>query len=1201
MKNILHKLLLTLFCLSLVSTNTILAQEELSLNVSSVYLTVGDQEKKNVLYEIVELDADVMMDLHFDVSVSEKGNFTYQLVQYDDSTKKRYDVLTSPSESFTMNTAMLQGGIPLYLGVFDASGKDVLYRLLTIRLKKGKLSQSFPEQITSQYESAIQVKMDELLPGMNFNLPPYFLPISAKAYTDGRFVLGIGINSTNTSFWADAAKGKIGTGATHSDLEKAFYGDSEKRSAVTGSNMGLIFDAAGWVQGNSYTNDPLKGELNVFVGSGFMIQGQYAILTWDVTATGGANGVLQFELKFNEEKSKYDFLVDRFGIGVKMGLELYGGLGLSSLISFGIYGAGSIAGYTIFYPNSELDSLVLAGECGFKLKLFSRTLFSFALVSGSHDFVRDTKKGIVNLHQTDSLYQTLMDSNYASIKGSVEEPDDIGTWYTSESTPELLSGYENDPDFEHMIAQGIYPDNFLQVVDASAANLYQDNIVFLGSDPARANGNRSRLMNFYFDESKNFISDPVWVISEDDGTADFEPYAYRSKDGNAYVIWRNAMTKLSEDSSISDIAASTDIFIAKHQVASSWMSQTRVSEYAFNEEGLFAAGAKIFDSQNEEPMIAYYLAQTSDPLSLNEDDSHDIYVARSQDGEWVHEKIFTFNGPISSFDAASLPTSTAFVITTSKKGEDESRTSIVQMYQDGNKVFERSGAYNGRLLDYGNRDKILTWMEDGSLYGIDDFSTMNVYRITPEDIHIPSSDYKIYGSFGSSYVVIMGTASKESSEDLYAIFSLDGGLTWARSELTDIDENALVNESALAFTRKDEPILFYSVQNYDANYDPSVLDASNYLEDGILYSGFEGLQSFALGQDDPRFSDTHTDLYVKARKANHHIEILSGSFDDEDSAKKGNEIPFTLQIRNDGLYPIEEVTLYNGGEYLTTLPVSMRPGTQAQIHAAVLLPADSSNKEQTFEIGISGFNEGIDSSLPITLGVGHVSVLYNHELVYMNEDLHWQVTSEGFANKAVHIYVYDENTNELVYEEHMDVPAGHTKSGSFIELKGLWRQNGHNDLSAYLLLDGESVEDIDSTRKVSFSSIEEIYVQDFSHLYNSNFPSPSPSPAPKTEEPIYDHEPIQGEYKLPLTYVSDSHGTQKEETKPQKEETPEQKEEEKEPEVQTPEEVITPENEEPAKGHGFPFIFYILIPVLALLGLLLFILFGILRKDREEE
>jgi len=1196
MKNFLHKLLLILMCLSLISTNTILAEDSLSLNVASVYLTVGDQEKKNVLFEVVELDADVMTDLHFDVSITEKGNYTYQLVQYDDSTKQRYDVLTSPSQSFTVNTALLKGGIPLYLGVFNAAGDDVLYRLLTIRLKKGKLSQSFPEQITSQYDSAIQVKMDELLPGMNFNLPPYFLPISAKAYTDGRFVLGIGLNSSNTSFWADAAKGKIGTGATHSDLEKAFYGDSAKRSAVTGKNMGFVFDAAGWVQGNSYTNEPLKGELNVFIGSGFMASGQYAILTFDVTATGGANGVLQFDLKYNEEKSKYDFIVDRFGIGVKLGLELFGGVGISSLMSFGIYGAGSIAGYTIFYPSTELDSLVLAGECGFKVKLFSRTLFSFALVSGSHDFVRKTNNGVLNLDGSADLQRMLLESNYASVKGNIDEPDNIGNWYTSESAPELLSGYESDPDFEHMIAEGIYADNLLQVVDTSSANLYTSNAVFLGSDPSRANGNRSRVMNFYFDENKNFISDPAWAC-DDDGTADFDPYTFRSRDGEVYLLWRNAMNELNADSTVAQIASSTDIYIAKHQVSNSWTGATRVTDYAFNENGVFASEAVVYDSYEGRPAVAYCLADVNDPLSLNEGYTHDIYTAVYEEGAYQNRKMFSYTGSIDSFDAAAKSTSDVFAITSTHTGDDGTKTSILSVYEGENKIFERSGAYNGKFLDYGE-GHILTWMEGGSLYGIDDFSSQNVQRITPEDIRIPSNNYKIYGRIGgSSYVVIMCTASKDSSEDLYAIFSRDGGDTWTKTDLTDIKENALVNASALMFTKQDEPILFYSVQNYEANYDPAVLDASNYLEGNLLSSGFEGLQTLSLGEEDPRFSDTHTDLYVKARKANHRMQILSGSFDDEDSARKGNDIPFTLKIRNNGLYPVEEVTLYNGGEYLTTLPVSLKPGEETEVHASVHLSADAPNEAQTFEIGISGFNEGIDSTLPVTLGIGHVSVLYSHELVYMNEDLSWEVVNEGFADKTLHTYIYDANTNELVYEYHMDIPAVHHKSGSYIDLKGPWRQNGHTDLAAYLLVNDEKIEDVDSTRKASFSSIEEIYIQDFSDLYNRNSPAHAPQPEPAVEEPVYDHEPIQGEYKVPVTYVTDDGPVLEREERPEKEEKPKPQE----PVVQVPEEVPEPEVEEPAKGHGIPLLWYILIPAILIFLLLLFILFVVLRRERESE
>ena len=168
---------------------------------------------------------------------------------------------------------------------------------------------------------------------------------------------------------------------------------------MTGKSLSVVFEVSGWVQGNMYKNDPLKGELNVFVGTGFDVTGQYAILTWEITMTGGFNGVMDFELKFDEEKSKYtDFFVEKFGFGFKDSLELYGGIGVSSLASVGLYGAGSIGAYTTLYPATHVDSLVLAGECGFKVKLFSRALFSFAIVSGSHEFVKDDKKALLNIY-----------------------------------------------------------------------------------------------------------------------------------------------------------------------------------------------------------------------------------------------------------------------------------------------------------------------------------------------------------------------------------------------------------------------------------------------------------------------------------------------------------------------------------------------------------------------------------------------------------------------------------------------------------------------------------------------------------------------------------------------------------------------------------------------------------------------------------
>ena len=1200
MKRFISRIIISFLAILLLPASTIRAEENLSVNVAKVYVSAGE-EKKNVLYEVMELDDDVMKDLHFDVELSDPDpSYTYRLVQYDASAKRRYDILTSPSPSFSVNTASLYTGIPAYLCIFDSNGNNLINRLLTLRVSKGKLSERFPEQIASEYDSAIQLNMDELLPGMRFVMEPYLIPVSAKAYTDGRFVLGIGINSSNTSFWKDAAQGKIGTGATPVDLQKSFNGDPEKKSAVSGKNLGLIFDVAGYVQGNTYTNEPLKGELNVFVGTGFSIDGQYVILTWNITATTGANGVLNFELKYDEAKSKYsDFSVDRFGLGYKLALELFGGLGISSLAAVGIYGAGSIAGYTIFYPDTEMDSLVLAGECGFRVKLFSRTLLSLSLVSGSHDFVRDKKNAQLGFAAQNSLDSYLLSGEYGKTVGRIQEPGHSGNWNTDGNDPELLTGYERDEDFQHLIASDIYPDPALQAVDTSVANIYQTNVVFLGSDPSRVNGNRSRVMNFYFAQDKNFLSDPEWTI-EDDGTADFDPYVFRGNDGNSYLIWRNAITPLSETSSMEDIAGNTDIYFAKHQSGNLWQDVSKVTSYADGEEKVFATGAKIYDSPDGNVEIAYFLADTADPLSLNEQGSHDICASVYQDGAWNSETILSVTGSITAFDAAYFAGERTLAVTRRITNEDGNKSSILQIYQNGELILERHNAYNGRFLNLGSSGHILTWMENGALYGLEDTAGSAVYRITPEDIKIPSSDYEIYGRFATSYVVLMGTGSKDSSENAYAIFSTDGGDTWARSELTDIDENALVNSYALSFTSKEEPVLFYSVQNYETSYDPSMTDASNFLQGSASSSPFASLQTVMLGEEDPRFTDTSTDLYVKARKANHHLEILSAGFDDEDGARKGQEVPFTLEVENRGFYPVSEADIYLDGEYLTTVGTDIAPGRTGELHASFVLPADSSNEIQDFSIGVSGWNDGIDSSVPLSLGKGHVSLTYAQELSYMNESLNWYVKNEGFADMKVHTYVYDADTNELVFEEHMDLPAGHTKNGRYAPFEGLWRQEGHTNLKAYVLFDSETLDDIDSTRTVTFKSLEEIYIQDFSKIFDDNTPAPTPTPAPPAndETPAYDHEPIEGEHRHPVTYVSETPFSMSEGHKEEDKEEPKPVSEPEVKEEEPVEEVI----EAPAeKQSGFVFSWWMLLPILFILGLLFLLLFAILRRREEEE
>lgn len=115
--------------------------------------------------------------------------------------------------------------------------------------------------------------------------------------------------------------------------------------------------------------------------------------------------------------------------------------------------------------------------------------------------------------------------------------------------------------------------------------------------------------------------------------------------------------------------------------------------------------------------------------------------------------------------------------------------------------------------------------------------------------------------------MLIGTGSAEGNENAFAITYDPDREKWGMSNLTDVavltgiseDEqiNGMVNEYSVGFTNENDLILFYSVKKYrlEKNY-------SN-----------EKLKEVMVGEDDPRFTDLQTNLYVKGRKANQKLKI----------------------------------------------------------------------------------------------------------------------------------------------------------------------------------------------------------------------------------------------------------------------------------------------------------------------------------------
>ena len=756
---------LCICCMMLLQCSAVRADETPS--ISKVIATYAETER-DVLTQVLEVEAGVMADLNLEVVLDNSvSGLTYKVYQYNGSTKQKYELVSSGSNKFSIEAEKLKSDIPLYLAVYK-NNTNIITKLLTVRVNPGRAQLMFPESYASTYTENIQVDMSELLPGMKFQMHPYVLPITCQAYTDGRIIIGMGINSSNVNFWKNARNGTLNEKTNVKELSDAFWGKSSNKSAVKGRDLGLVVEFSGWVQGNIYTTEPMKGELSVYIGSGFDVTGQYAILTWEVTVTIGVNGAFDFELRYTDKTGKYDdFHADSFAITFKTGLELYGGLGLSSIASVGLYGSGYIGVKDQFYPDPVVQSLVLAGECGFKVKAFSRTLFSFAIVSGSHDFVKKNltaddgaNSSFLGTSYIDSINSTLVSQNYANMSGAINEPDSNGTWYTGltalTGSEGSLTEYETDPNFDHKIAENIYPDNRLQVVNTSK-DARQMNIIFLGSDSSRTNGNRSRLMNFYFKEEDNYLSEPVWIFSINDydyaNTADYDPYVYHmeksEKTGNiekTYMVWRSSTKTFAENATFEEIAKNTDVFFTEYDPSSNtWSKPYRITEYAVRETSeLFACGASVSAAKDGSPQITYYTSPVTDPAGIDETAERIVFFESFDGTYWNREDVCTVTGSITRVDSAYYKGNPCVAVSYSymENGEKKYTVELWQRGDSWQKIYTFDGSMNALFTDCGNGTSLLTWYKDGRVYGMLDDQDFT-RAITQEDIKVPSSDYRI--------------------------------------------------------------------------------------------------------------------------------------------------------------------------------------------------------------------------------------------------------------------------------------------------------------------------------------------------------------------------------------------------------------------------------------------------------------------------
>ena len=1064
MKRLFRILFSVLVCLSL-SVQYLHADDTLRITeVKANYL----DKTTEVTRKVMEIDGGLAELINLSVETTGGGSTkTYQVLQYDSEGTKVY--ISSSKPELSIDPSDLDPGRPVYISV--KSGSQQTTRLLNFRIHVGETQKQFPDDIYSQAGSGLVIDMASKLPGCKFSFLPFVIPLNVKTYADGRIVLGIGLNASDTKFWANALQGKFPT-QDFKDVRRAVLDEEDNSWTSKPKNMGLLFSVSGWAEGNVNAHQPMRGKIMVYAGTGWATGGQYAFLTWDVVVTIGGNGAFEFSIIYNETESSREFQWDRILLGLIGSLEAFGGIGLYNIASVGIYGAGSLGLNFELLPDQTVDSLIISGEFGFKVKVFCKSILTFTLISGSYDFLdQNGISGVVNFADSgETIRNYLLENNYGNSKGQTISSEGKMVWHGQIKEEPEENTYEEDVDFAHLLAENIYPDSKVQIINTGGTPTPQMNIVFLGADSSRVKGNQSVLMNSYYDISKNFVSDPS--VIDYDGTADFEPAVYHDDQNiKTYLVWQNATEEIREDMTLSEIADRTEVAFKEFWIGSDWKRTYILTNYAGT--GITAAGANVSSDEAGEPVVTWFTTSTDDPMGLT--GTHEIWLAtRDGKNQWYPEKQFEVSGMIN--DVRSFWYKGASTISVSMT--DESGISSVSLWQNGKKIWEKTNAANGQFGFMGYNSRVYCWYQEGRLYMMREGA--EEAALTPEDMIIPTSEYHLFGKFGSGTVMLVGRSAADSEQNAFAIFSTDGGTHWSKVSLTDIDSHALVDHISVAYTNENEPIVVYSVQNYLSNFDESRTVASNYFNSEPA-AAQDNVPLLSLSGDDPRFTDTQADLYIKARKSNSHITITEASVNTPEELVPGKDAEIEVTLLNKGLYPISSVDIFCNGSQVGQLTETVQPGKSGKATVKIPIPSDTGEEEINCTLECtSRETKFIESRIDVTIPGGDLSATVDHYFEDMQEKLVYSVVNDGYTTKKFTVLVRDEDRGVEISRETFALKGGETCDGAAVAPSGMYVRDGcEKNVTLYVLFGGEDYDSatVDASRIKSVVPLEEVYGQ----------------------------------------------------------------------------------------------------------------------------
>ncbi|MBQ9029723.1 hypothetical protein IJ114_03080 [Candidatus Saccharibacteria bacterium] len=962
----------------------------------SVILNYNDRTV-DLTKEVYVLSIDDGGDLNLTFDVSDEVHEIMLFNITEDGARRPLCDTTARTCSFKSSFLVPNSG--LEIAMTKQGGGIIRQTILGAIIKQNAMKEQYEIPLSFGPKTGITVDMDKVAPGMSFNMSLVPLPIKYQKFSDGRSVIGIGVNATDAKFWQDAARDGLEERISTADLYSKWKEEHKKQGS--GKSLGFLWTVAGHATAHESNPDKMTGTIQFYVGTGYNYTGQYFILTYSVTITVGATGELVFTLEPSADKP----FQASFNLGISAGLELYGGIGITNLASIGIYGAATFGADMKIFPKFNFDRLYISGELGMKAKLLGRDAFTFTFVKGTYNFIENLESDgslsySTELNLTNAIKSErdkLIAENYgdkpaAELKLPEGETKwDLNNLETPTKNDSLLTTENNltfgDRSYAHQIASNVYAHSGTQVIKGHFDTLKALSVF----------ANNSGELNYsIYDGFYGNMSAPAPVAGTNH--QDFNAHLIRgSYSDQSYLVWQR-LGSYTNGASLSSLAMSGEIKLARFDYENN--AFVDYEDVTISSSDIYGdVGVAVFPSLGAKPYVFAYTNPASDPSGISANSNHEILAFHKEGNTWVRQSLGTYRGIISSFSAGCYNGRESAVFTL---GDDTSRASyVIARPGDGDTSGVELARFNnawGIRFVQDIEESVLIFMRDGILYS--SYGNGNTSRVFGNDEHkLPEGTFSFIGDLNGTFMIAY-LSSINSSQNIIGFIKSNGTENWVPITVTHVAGNSNVSYFGGTFLGPNYlPFIVYTVQNYRVIAD-------------IMYE------------------DTTADMYAQVGKANNHASIQAADITNlNDLGITTNVATASLLIKNTGLFNIKQLSFYikNAGEgdnkyvKIKDLEINkLRPGEYLNLNLE--LPEADYIEEKSFVLGVTSRGEdydaiGIQSDYPVNASEGPVYITSsNYNFLSGRTDTYTAtVKSLGPGKKSGKIVFYD-RTNLTVYQ-----------------------------------------------------------------------------------------------------------------------------------------------------------------------------------------